>query len=185
MSLTSWVPALGFAGTCFFIQANGPFQMRSRRNSIIFFLCLVLLLCLPLTALCEPFETGLSQLTQRSFSKKIQGLEILVSSRDSRVEKVLSALMEGCLYYVKKNKQVVFVRQTADTYEVTPVLGGTPQENVSRRAVKKIGINNRIRKKDKILHGSDPAGRPGSVQTDQGGSGDYDKSGWGYPVCRL
>lgn len=93
------------------------------------------------------FDEGLEKLTQRNFNRKIQGLEQIFQSKDPQVEKLLSALLEGDLYYTKIGKEVVYVSKKEDGYTTTGVLSNKVKQQVGSRRVKKIGINNKIRKK--------------------------------------
>ena len=101
----------------------------------------------PPNAAASDFDEGLKKLTQRNFKFKIQGLEQIVQSKDPQVEKLLSTLLDGHLYYTKKGKEVVYVSKEDGQYTTTGVLSSEVREQVGSRSVKKIGINNNIRKK--------------------------------------
>ena len=93
------------------------------------------------------FDEGLEKLTQKNFNLKIQGLEQIVQSKDPQVEKLLSALLEGGLYYTQKGKEVVYASKKDGQYTTTGVLSSEVRQQVGSRSIKKIGINNKIRKK--------------------------------------
>ena len=90
---------------------------------------------------------ALGKLTQRNFNIKIQGLEQIFQSKDPQVGKLLSALLEGDLYYTKIGKEVVYASEKEDGYTTTGVLSNEVKQQVGSRSIKKIGINNTIRKK--------------------------------------
>lgn len=117
-------------------------------NRLLFLLttAMVLLLILPPCAVSGEFEQGLQKLTQREFGEKNEGLEMIVSSSDVRRKDILLALLDASLFYVKKNKQVVFAKKTEDAYTIIDVLTHTEKKQVQKRKLQKIGINNQIRK---------------------------------------
>jgi len=102
---------------------------------------------LPANAAARTFDQGLEKLTQNDFKHKIQGLEQIVQSKDPQVEKLLSALLEGDLYYTKKDKEVVYATKSDGQYTTTGVLSNDVTQQVGSRNIRKIGINNNIRKK--------------------------------------
>jgi len=115
----------------------------------------------PASAAARTFDEGLEKLTQRDFNRKIRGLEQIVQSKSPQVEKLLSALLEGRLYYTQKGKEVVYVSKKEGRYTTTGVVSGKVKTQVGSRRIKKIGINNKIRKKIKgwlsllqLYHGS-------------------------------
>lgn len=130
---------------------------------------MALLFILPASSISGEFEQGLQKLTQRKFGLKIEGLEMIVSSSDVRKKDILLALLDASLFYVKKNKQVVFVQKTDNAYTIVNVLSNAEQKQVSKRKLKKIGINNQIRKKIKgwlallELYSEDPVRRATAV----------------------
>jgi urea transport system permease protein len=101
----------------------------------------------PPNAVANDFNEGLEKLTQRNFNRKIQGLEQIFQSKDPQVEKLLSALLDGDLYYTKIGKEVVYASEKEDGYTTTGVLSNEETQQVGSRSIKKIGINNKIRKK--------------------------------------
>ena len=88
-------------------------RMRRRRSGSIQAVWVIVLLIMAIMPLCSAtqavqsaagFEDGLKQLTQRSFNTKIKGLELIVASSDKRTQQVLSELLEGRLYYMKRRQ---------------------------------------------------------------------------------
>ena len=98
-------------------------------------------------AQASEFEGGLKMLTQRSFNTKIKGLELIVASSDKRTQQVLSELLEGRLYYLQRSKQVVFTDESDGDISAVDVLTLEPLAGVDKYDLKRIGINNQIRKK--------------------------------------
>lgn len=141
------------------------------KNNLIVSLMAAMLLSLicPGNGFSTSFEDGVRQLAHKQFSRKIEALEMIVSTTDPRTERILNALMDGSLFYLKKNKQVVFTKETDDSCAIENVLTREKQDNVNMRTLKKIGINNQIRKKIKgwiamlQLNNEDPARRTKAV----------------------
>lgn len=102
---------------------------------------------LPANAAAKTFDEGLEKLTQKNFNRKIQGLEQIVQSKDPQVEKLLSALLKGRLYYTKQGKEVVYTSKKDGHYTTKGVLSNAVRQQVGSRSIKKIGINNKIREK--------------------------------------
>lgn len=102
---------------------------------------------LPATAATNAFDQGLEKLTHKDFNVKIQGLEQIFQSEDPQVEKLFASLLEGNLYYTQKDKKVVYATKKDGQYTTTGVLSNEVRQEVGSRSIKKIGINNNIRKK--------------------------------------
>ena len=122
-----------------------------RFSTLLFTLAFAMLLACfsvhPPNAAAGDFDEGLGKLTQRNFNIKIQGLEQIFRSKDPQVGKLLSALLEGDLYYTKIGKEVVYASEKEDGYTTIGVLSNEVKQQVGSRSIKKIGINNTIRKK--------------------------------------
>ena len=115
----------------------------------LFLTVMALYMILPAASLSSEFEEGILQLTQRGFAKKFEGLERIVSSKDNRTGKVLQALLDSSLSYVKKDKRVVFSVEVNGKYTVVDVLSKEELPPIGKTKLKKIRINNQIRKKIK------------------------------------
>lgn len=102
---------------------------------------------LPANAADNAFDEGLEKLTRTNFDQKIQGLEQIFQSKEPEVKTLFSALLEGDLYYTKKDKEVVYATESNGEYATTSVLSNQVKQQVDSRSIKKIGINNQIRKK--------------------------------------
>lgn len=145
---------------------------RFLNRSIKLFCGLIFLsMILPAVSMSSEFESGIKQLTQKKFSKKIKGLELIAASQDIRTKKVLHALIDSRLFYLKKDKKVVFIEKTDGCYTIIDVLSQEKHDKISKRKLKKISINNQIRKKIKAwlafleLSSNDPAQRSKAVFT--------------------
>jgi len=97
------------------------------------------------------FTNSLKLLAQINYKKKEAGIDMLAASNDPRSIDVVKALIGGKLYYVKKNKVVVFANKKEAIYEITSVLTGENLGPIKKRKLKKINTNNRIRTKIKLI----------------------------------
>ncbi len=119
----------------------------------------------------EPsIEKAFQLLVTKSFKDKEQAINLLMESKHEKTQALLNALLQGDLFYVKKSKDIVFVEKIEKKYQLTGALDGKDLGQVSKRNVKKISINNRLRKQLKIslatlqLNHPDPAVRLKSVE---------------------
>jgi len=92
------------------------------------------------------FSEALQQLTQRNLSKKQVAIESLQLLEHAKMEIVLNALLDSRLYYIKSSKKVVLVKKLDQGFEAFDILDGSSLGVQGKRKVKKIGINNKIRK---------------------------------------
>ncbi|WP_028886367.1 urea ABC transporter permease subunit UrtB [Teredinibacter turnerae] len=92
------------------------------------------------------FETLVSQLTQRSFSKKAKVIEQLTQIKDPRILPTLKVMLDGDLYYQKADDQIVTLQKTSDGVQPTSVVTGQSLAVVGKRDVKKVTINNTLRR---------------------------------------
>jgi urea transport system permease protein len=91
------------------------------------------------------FDRALNQLTERSFKLRESAVELLAASGHGRVHTVLTALLDGKLYYRKGDRQVVLVEKGGRNYRLRAAADGTGLGSARARELKKIGINNRMR----------------------------------------
>ena len=91
-----------------------------------------------LTALLQSLREG-------NFKQKAIAIEEIAASGDERAADILKALLGGDLYYMKSDKTVVYSRKVGSKYEATAVLDNKTLGAFSKRQLKKIGINNRLR----------------------------------------
>ncbi len=94
----------------------------------------------------DPFVVTVKQLTAKNFSKKSQVLYRLEQLEDPRVQPLLQQMLDGNLYYRKKDKTIVIAIKQNDEYLITDVVSSANLGLVSKRQLKKISINNTLRK---------------------------------------
>lgn len=93
----------------------------------------------------EDFSASLTQLLEFDFDVKAQAIKQLAKSDDERIDKLFKALLGGDLYYRKNDKAIVYINNTDEGYALTEVLGGESLGVVSKRKIKKITVNNKLR----------------------------------------
>ncbi len=102
----------------------------------------------------DDFEQGLQALQGSNFNQIGQGVDLIAQSGDERAVEVLSLLLDGDLYRHKKAHSLVVVQQKQGReYVIAPLFSQDTHstEIVKSRAIKKIGINNRLRGQLKSL----------------------------------
>ncbi|HIC39847.1 MAG TPA: urea ABC transporter permease subunit UrtB [Piscirickettsiaceae bacterium] len=98
----------------------------------------------------DDLQNTISQLTAKKLRTKLQVVENIIHNKSPKVEFVLESLLEGKVYYIKSNKKVVYVVKENREYLAKDLLNGNSLGKFSKRQLKKVGINNKIRQKIKI-----------------------------------
>ena len=116
-------------------------------------LVLLCLLCLPgrPAAAATPFDQGITLLAARDFQSKAQAIDLLADSGDTRARSILTALLAGRLFHVKKTGALVLAEKQGRAYRITGALSGTAEGTVRKRALRKVTINNRLRRHIKAV----------------------------------
>ncbi len=85
-------------------------------------------------------------LSSKNYSKKARAIEVI--ARDNPVEaySALKAMLEGQLYFSKRSRIFYILREADENYIFTPLLEAEPVTQGSKRGLKKIRINNRLRR---------------------------------------
>lgn len=96
------------------------------------------------------FQDAVNQLSAKKLSNKLKVVESIISSNNPKVEFVLQSLLKSEVYYIKSNKQIVHVKKDNKEYLAKDLLSGNALGKYSKRQIKKVGINNKIRQKIKI-----------------------------------
>ncbi len=101
--------------------------------------------CLAETTQIGVFNEALVLLLEKNFSKKSVAIEKLAESGDARSERILEALLSGDLFYLKKNKTLVYAHREGSAYAIREVLTDEDLGIEKKRKLKKIAINNNLR----------------------------------------
>jgi urea transport system permease protein len=110
-------------------------------HSLIF---LLLLFNLSVSGATVPDQT-LKLLTSTSFDDKARAIEQLAQTGSETSERLLNAMAKGDLYYVKSNKRIVLIKNQDSKIQLTDALTGEDLGLVSKRKVKKVSVNNKLR----------------------------------------
>jgi len=98
------------------------------------------------TQTAPSFQQSLAQLPDRSFQVKSAAVDAIAAGGDQRAPQVLAALLNGRLFYRKSDRRVVYAERRTDGYRITDALSGEPLGDAGRYDIKKIGINNKLRR---------------------------------------
>lgn len=94
----------------------------------------------------QTFEEAASGLLVSSNKKKANAVEALAEINDPRVLPTLTAMLDAKLYYVKENKQLVFIEPVGEDFSLSDVLTGEALGITDSKSVTKIRINNKLRR---------------------------------------
>ena len=121
----------------------------------------IIILCMSTISLSvvaeeDYFSISVSKLTAKKFKEKEIAInEIMTGANskkeDGRVLLLLQTLLKGNLYYKKSNKQVVYTKKTEDGYIIFDVVNNKKLGQVSKRKIKKITVNNKLRRQLRAL----------------------------------
>ncbi len=101
-------------------------------------------------AASSTLDEAFALLPSSKFDQKSQAISLLVQSGHDSTEVLLSAILEGKLYYVKKGKRIVYAQKEGSKLRLTDVMNAEDLGLVSKRKAKKISINNKLRKQLKL-----------------------------------
>ena len=94
----------------------------------------------------DVFSATIQTLIDKSYKKKEQAILNLSQIKDVRLKLIFSEMLAGRLYYTKMDKKVVFIKQVEDGYQITDVIEQKVLSVVNKRKLKKIKVNNKLRK---------------------------------------
>ena len=95
------------------------------------------------------FKNNINQLSAKSLKDKGKAIDLLIGSNNSNIEKILKSLLEGKLFFLKKDKKIVLIKKDKKEFFAKDIITGKSLGVFSKRQIKKITINNSIRKKIK------------------------------------
>ncbi|MDF1832903.1 MAG: urea ABC transporter permease subunit UrtB [Porticoccaceae bacterium] len=92
------------------------------------------------------FSDHIAKLAKSKLSEKAVLISLIAETKDARVPDLFQHLLNGDLYYVKKTGQIVVIEKTESGYLAGDVLSQQSLGIVGKRSVKKIGVNNALRR---------------------------------------
>ena len=84
-------------------------------------------------------------LKSKKISDKSRAVDLLAADAGQQAIEILTSLLEGQLYYIKKNKRVVTTSRQDNDYTITDALSNTALGTVKKNKLKKISVNNKLR----------------------------------------
>ena len=125
------------------------------------------------------FASASSMLSAKKFKEKEIAIEAVMQSAKTkednvRVLNLLQALLAGKLYYKKSDKTIVITNKVDGEYLITDVISSEKLGAISKRKLKKITVNNKLRRKLRSyisqlsLENDDPDVRLSAIQNMMG-----------------
>ena len=84
-------------------------------------------------------------LSDKNYSNKAKAIELIAKQNPPEAIPAMKAMLEGQLYYSRRDKELYFLREIEENYEFTPLFDGEPLIQERKRGFKKVKINNRLR----------------------------------------
>ncbi len=94
----------------------------------------------------EAFKEALTALQTKSYKDKEKAIEALVITKDARVQSILEAMLNARLFYTKADKTTVIGIKNQDGFAITNVLNQIDLGTLSKSDLKKIKVNNKLRR---------------------------------------
>jgi urea transport system permease protein len=114
----------------------------------MFLLVLCMMYSMPLLAeekTSQDLSTAWAALVEDDYAEKENAITLIAESEHPKAPQILSALLDGRLYYSKKDDSLFFMSETEDGYRFEAVQDGAVIEQDRKRGFSKIKINNQIR----------------------------------------
>lgn len=92
------------------------------------------------------FETLINQLAGSNYKQKEQILSRIYPLKDPRKLAILEHMLEGQLYYLRKDRTIVFRQAKGEKYLLTDVLSLEKSGLVEAQELKKVKVNNKLRR---------------------------------------
>ena len=91
-------------------------------------------------------EDTIASLVKANTKQKIQAVKVISASGHDRAADILQAFIGSKLYYQKSDKKVVIIKKAGSTYVLYDPLTGKEIGQSKKSKIKKIRVNNRIRR---------------------------------------
>ncbi|MFP6734302.1 MAG: urea ABC transporter permease subunit UrtB [Rhodospirillales bacterium] len=92
------------------------------------------------------FEEALASLAKAKTKGKIAAIDVIAATGDERAADVLTAFLGGNLYFRKADKKVLIAKKSGAVYVLTDPLTNKEIGQTKKSKIRKIRINNRLRK---------------------------------------
>ncbi|MEA3411712.1 MAG: urea ABC transporter permease subunit UrtB [Pseudomonadota bacterium] len=91
------------------------------------------------------FAEAVRALNERSFKRKAGAVRALAATGGPRSREVLSAMLDGRLYYRKNDKTIVIAEASENGFRIVDAVTGSNLGEVGKREIRKIRVNNQLR----------------------------------------
>jgi len=92
------------------------------------------------------FESAVANLAVKSFSKKKSAVIALAKFENEKLLDIFEIMLAGKLYYIKESKIIVAISKQDKGYQAINILTGNTEGTFSKRKLKKISVNNSLRR---------------------------------------
>lgn len=113
---------------------------------ITFLLVLVAVTLTVPDASASELAAAAERLTDRKLKVRAAAINQIIETEDEASLALLRGLLEARVYYRKADKRLVFARKDGSSFDTVDVFSGESLGKARKRALKKVGINNRIRR---------------------------------------
>ena len=98
----------------------------------------------------DNFNDAVNGLSSKSFQQKKDYIKAISASGNPRAVVILQQLLDGNLYFLKDTKIIVIAKLDNKKAAIHNVISGTDLGVVAKRKIKKVGINNQLRRQLKV-----------------------------------
>lgn len=127
-------------------ELQNSIVVRSRNLlSLLLFFSLLAGLTLKVQASEITLDDAWQALTAKNYRHKEAAITTIAKAHPPQAAPAFHAMMEGRLYFSKKNKALYILHEAGDDYQFDPLFDAEPVVQGNKRGFKKIRINNRLR----------------------------------------
>ena len=91
-------------------------------------------------------DAALALLTDKSSSKRIEGIEALVATGDPSAAAILAAMADGDLYFRKSDNHIFIAKRAGGAYRLFDPVANAEAGEAASSELSKVRVNNRIRR---------------------------------------
>ncbi|MAS58857.1 MAG: urea ABC transporter permease subunit UrtB [Gammaproteobacteria bacterium] len=98
------------------------------------------------SSFAQDIDELLADMVEAKFSEKEELVEKIGNLKTEFSLKILQSLENGTLYYIKKNKKIVYAEKVDSGYSLTDILSEKKIDILKKREIKRVSLNNKLRK---------------------------------------
>ena len=103
------------------------------------------------SSFAQDIDELLAAMVEAKFSEKEELVEKIGNLKTEFSLKILQSLENGTLYYIKKNKKIVYAEKVDSGYSLTDIFSEKKIDILKKREIKRVSLNNKLRKLVRIL----------------------------------